>query len=120
MGGKCLRLILCALLAGVLVGCGGTDSGIVTKQPQFKAVAPDNPGSIESLQESEWEYRGAYYKFNPNGEMVVEALGQALPGEYTFDNGVLTLSMEGGTTLNGTWDGVELVIEGRGASRVEP
>ncbi|MCC6696942.1 MAG: hypothetical protein IT365_15030 [Candidatus Hydrogenedentes bacterium] len=117
---KCVRAFLGIFVALVSTGCGGTDSGIVTKQPQFKAVAPETPGSIESLQESPWEYRGAYYQFKPNGELIVEVFGQGQPAEYTFDQGVVTLTLEDGTILHGTWDGVDLVIEGRSATRVEP
>lgn len=117
---KCVQAFLGIFVALISAGCGGMDAGIVTKQPQFKAVPPETPGSIESLQESVWEYRGGYYQFKPNGELAVEVFGQGQPGQYTFDKGVVELSLEGGTTLHGTWDGVDLIIEGRSATRAEP
>ena len=118
MGGKCVRALVSGFIAVACAGCGA-DPGIVTKHPQFEAVAPETPGSLESLQETIWEYRGAYYEFKPDGELSVDVLGQVQPGTYTYEKGVLGIAMEGDTILHGTWDGVNLVIEGRIASPAE-
>ena len=97
---KLLALLLAlAMLLTVLVGCGGDDEGGIIG----KWVASSDDGF--------------YMEFMADGQMMVGAEGRTETAEYTFEDGILTITrngQKGSAEVKIDGDKMIVAIEGRG------
>ncbi len=83
-----LRLAFCALLGGLLAGCGGGGSG----EPRgvYLAKYPDSPAAFIEK-----------FDFQSGDTVAVTALGNTETGTYVIaDDGRITITMPGGHKAN--------------------
>lgn len=103
-----------ALAAGPLAG-SGCKSG-------DRLVAPDSAGTAEALSGTRWTEPESNVSYTFTNETDVDVVNPQLEapmlGSFEVSEGVLTLSL-GLRTLNGTWDGQTLVVEGKTLVRSE-
>ena len=93
-------------------GCGG--KGAVDLDN------PDQPGTAAELAGTKWTHPDTKvtYFFEDESNLQILNPDEAEPiySIYSVDNGIVDLSV-GLTSLNGTWDGEKLVLEGTTLTR---
>ena len=106
-------LTVAALAAGPFMGCGKNDVNL---------DAPKNAGTAQELSGTSWTEpkSNVTYSFvdESNVDVVNPQLGDPIQGTFAVNNGILDLTL-GLKTLNGTWDGKSLVVEGKTLVRNE-
>lgn len=79
--------------------------------------APATAGDLNGLIAHTWNNNGAAWQFNRDGTVNVSVPGMnGMSQTHQFElsaDGILTIEMQNGLTLYGTWDGRTLAISGR-------
>ena len=97
------------LAIALLAGCGGST-----------LKAPENAGTAQDLAGTRWTEpeSNTTYSFVDDADVDVNIpnLPEPMLGSFTVNNGIINVSI-GLKTQSGTWDGSELVIEGKPLTR---
>lgn len=110
---RALYLGLATVMLTSVIACGNPSS------TRWNPEAPETAGSIESLCRTPWVTGGMFYEFNEDGTFEYGAPGSTSTGDFTLENGILTVTYVDGNTFKGTFDGEKLRINNIGAGRVE-
>jgi hypothetical protein len=102
---RLLRLCEIALALVLICGCGG----------RVVLDTPKSPGTAAELAGTTWTDPGTKTTYSFEDEVNVEIVKpdqtEPLLTSFAVNDGIVDIEV-GLTTLNGTWDGKELIIEG--------
>ena len=107
-------LAIAALAIGPFTGCGG--------KKDVQLNAPGSAGTAQALSGTSWTEPKSnvtyIFKDETNLEVADPTLSTPIWGTFAVNNGILDLNL-GLKTVNGTWDGEVVVVEGKTLVRSE-
>lgn len=117
--GRLTRVFFMLALVVVLGnGCGNEKASWLS----WKAKAPSNPGSAETLIGTQWDFGPNTVAFKEGGKCLLAAQGGAVPigeGSWTIDDGVISVTLNDKELIKATWDGKTFVANGFVGNKVE-
>jgi len=110
----------CVLVVSAAVFVSCTPAGQTNKMPGYKPTAPPTAGTIDQLVGTRWTQENAPFppRIHFEDENTMDLSGSKCEYDLSSD-GILTVKLGDKKTIQGTWSGEVLVLNGMPCQRIE-